>query len=91
MAIFIRNEHGRSWRLLEGVAKARSKNMEGTMRYVFAYPIAALGLVAVWSTPALTSAQAYTCNQNYYVNSSGHVVHSPTCAGAGGHGRGRLP
>jgi hypothetical protein len=22
---------------------------------------------------------AYACNNNYYVNSSGHVVHSPPC------------
>jgi predicted RNA-binding Zn-ribbon protein involved in translation (DUF1610 family) len=24
-------------------------------------------------------ALAYTCNDNYYVNSSGHLVHSPSC------------
>jgi hypothetical protein len=24
-------------------------------------------------------ATAYDCNNNYYVNSSGHVVHSPSC------------
>jgi hypothetical protein len=24
-------------------------------------------------------ALAYACSNNYYVNSSGHVVHSPTC------------
>lgn len=24
-------------------------------------------------------ALAYTCNNNYYVNSSGHLVHSPSC------------
>ncbi len=24
-------------------------------------------------------APAYTCNNRYYVNSSGHVVHSPSC------------
>ena len=24
-------------------------------------------------------ALAYACNNNYYVNSSGHLVHSPSC------------
>jgi hypothetical protein len=24
-------------------------------------------------------ALAYACNKNYYVNSSGHLVHSPSC------------
>jgi predicted RNA-binding Zn-ribbon protein involved in translation (DUF1610 family) len=24
-------------------------------------------------------ALAYACNNNYYVNSSGHVLHSPSC------------
>jgi hypothetical protein len=24
-------------------------------------------------------AAAFACNSNYYVNSSGHVVHSPSC------------
>ena len=27
----------------------------------------------------VSQALAYTCNNNYYVNSSGHVVHSPSC------------
>ena len=26
-----------------------------------------------------SKAFAYACNNNYYVNSSGHVVHSPSC------------
>jgi Protein of unknown function (DUF3761) len=29
-------------------------------------------------------ALAFACNNNHYVNSSGHLVHSPTCAGAPG-------
>ena len=27
----------------------------------------------------VNQAHAYTCNNNYYVNSSGHLVHSPSC------------
>src|SRR5271154_3880791 len=27
----------------------------------------------------VTQALAYTCNNNYYVNSTGHLVHSPSC------------
>ena len=31
-------------------------------------------------SPAYASAaRAYSCNDNHYVNSSGHVVHSPSC------------
>jgi predicted RNA-binding Zn-ribbon protein involved in translation (DUF1610 family) len=30
-------------------------------------------------TGQVSPAHAYTCNNNYYVNSSGHVVHSPSC------------
>jgi predicted RNA-binding Zn-ribbon protein involved in translation (DUF1610 family) len=26
-----------------------------------------------------TAAQAYQCNNRYYLNRSGHVVHSPSC------------
>ena len=26
-----------------------------------------------------TRAEAYACNDRHYVNSSGHVVHSPSC------------
>jgi hypothetical protein len=29
------------------------------------------------------SALAYSCNGNHYVNSSGHLVHSPSCGRAG--------
>jgi hypothetical protein len=29
-------------------------------------------------------ALAFACNNSYYANSSGHLVHSPTCAGAPG-------
>jgi predicted RNA-binding Zn-ribbon protein involved in translation (DUF1610 family) len=30
-------------------------------------------------TAQVNQALAYACNNNYYVNSSGHVVHSPSC------------
>jgi predicted RNA-binding Zn-ribbon protein involved in translation (DUF1610 family) len=36
----------------------------------------------LWSSASLASPArrfAYACNNNYYVNSSGHVVHSPSC------------
>ena len=42
------------------------------MRYLFA--TAFVGLV--WHA---SSALAYSCNDNHYVNSSEHVVHSPSC------------
>jgi hypothetical protein len=30
-------------------------------------------------------ASAYTCNDNHYVNSSGHWVHSPSCGAESDH------
>jgi predicted RNA-binding Zn-ribbon protein involved in translation (DUF1610 family) len=40
------------------------------------YLLAAAFVCLVWhASPAL----AYSCNENHYVNSSGHVVHSPSC------------
>ncbi len=30
-------------------------------------------------TSLATKAEAYACNNRHYVNSSGHVVHSPSC------------
>jgi hypothetical protein len=42
------------------------------MRYLFAAVFVCLVLHA-------SSALAYSCNDNHYVNSSGHVVHSPSC------------
>jgi predicted RNA-binding Zn-ribbon protein involved in translation (DUF1610 family) len=42
------------------------------MRCLFA---AAFFCVAWQASPAL----AYSCNDNHYVNSSEHVVHSPSC------------
>jgi hypothetical protein len=42
------------------------------MRYSFA----AAFICLAWQTSA---ALAYSCNDNHYVNSSGHVVHSPSC------------
>jgi hypothetical protein len=35
-------------------------------------------LIAV-SLTGLSPASAYTCNDRHYLNSSGHVVHSPSC------------
>ncbi len=46
--------------------------------------LAAAALVAVFVGQA-GDAFAYACNDRSYVNSSGQVVHSPTCAGAAGH------
>ena len=42
------------------------------MRYLVA---SALVCLAYQASPA----RAYSCNDNHYVNSSGHVVHSPSC------------
>ena len=42
------------------------------MRYLFVAAFVCL----VWHAG---SALAYSCNDNHYVNSSGHVVHSPSC------------
>jgi hypothetical protein len=42
------------------------------MRYLFA---AAFVCLAWQASPVL----AYSCNDNHYVNSSGRVVHSPSC------------
>jgi hypothetical protein len=30
-------------------------------------------------TGHVTKAEAYACNDQHYINSSGHVVHSPSC------------
>lgn len=46
--------------------------------------LGAVALVAV-SVGQPSGAFAYACNDRHYVNSSGHVVHSPTCGGAPGH------
>jgi hypothetical protein len=40
------------------------------------YLIAAASVCLVWHA---SSALAYSCNNNHYVNSSGHAVHSPSC------------
>ena len=37
---------------------------------------AAAFVCLVWHA---SSVLAYSCNDNHYVNSSGHVVHSPSC------------
>jgi len=42
------------------------------MRYLFVAAFVCL----VWHA---SSALAYSCNDNHYVNSSDHVVHSPSC------------
>ena len=40
------------------------------------YPVAAaFACLACQASPA----RAHSCNDNHYVNSSGHVVHSPSC------------
>ncbi len=44
----------------------------------------ALALVAAVAGQS-SDVLAFACNARSYVNSSGHVVHSPTCAGAPGH------
>jgi hypothetical protein len=36
----------------------------------------------ILTAPSQT-AFAYACNQNYYTNSSGHHVHSPSCGAKG--------
>jgi hypothetical protein len=39
-------------------------------------------IAALLATAAsVTTASAYPCNNRYYVNASGHVVHSPSCGG----------
>jgi hypothetical protein len=40
--------------------------------------IVALSVLAAL-TAQIREAAAYSCNNNHYVNSSGHVVHSPSC------------
>jgi len=35
--------------------------------------------LAISFTAPTGNALAYSCNNNYYVNSSGHVLHSPSC------------
>jgi predicted RNA-binding Zn-ribbon protein involved in translation (DUF1610 family) len=42
------------------------------MRYLFAAAFVCL-------VGHASSALAYSCNDNHYTNSSGHVVHSPSC------------
>jgi len=44
-----------------------------------------IGISLVALAAQVNEAASYACNHRYYVNSSGHVVHSPSC-GAGGEG-----
>jgi hypothetical protein len=46
-----------------------------------------LGVAAIVAALAGQSdgAWAFACNNNHYVNVSGHIVHSPTCDSEPGH------
>jgi hypothetical protein len=35
--------------------------------------------VLCWAFGQISEANAYACNNRHYVNSSGHLVHSPSC------------
>jgi hypothetical protein len=41
--------------------------------------ITCVGLVLLVFAATISTANAYPCNNRYYENSSGHIVHSPSC------------
>jgi hypothetical protein len=68
----------RLYRPMPGAWPSQRERLDDSRRGWMRVLLAA-GLAICFATQT-GKAFAYACNDNYYVNSSGHLVHSPSCA-----------